>query len=66
MCATGGSFDRRRELRLGELIVSVFMLFTLEGLFHSLRVYDFLDLLRGFIFGGGLPDPICIAKSDSV
>lgn len=65
MRTTGGDLNRYLELRVGELAESVLTLLTLAQLFHGLPVYGFFDLLRYCLFGGGLPDSFCIAKSNS-
>lgn len=44
MCITGGDLDLHSKLRVGELVVSVLMLFTVRRLFHGLQVYSFFDL----------------------
>lgn len=62
---SSGGLDLRCELRVGELVVSVLMLFPSWKLFHSLRVYSFFDLVSCGTFFGGLTDLLCIAKNGS-
>lgn len=66
MCTTGDDSDRRSELRVGEQVVSVLTFFTLERLFHGLRIYNCFDPVCGLLFGDELEDYFCILRSSSV
>lgn len=65
MRISGGNLDRRCQLQVGEVIVSVLTVFALGRLLRGLRVCGFSDQRCCWLIGEGFADLFCIAKKDS-